>query len=164
MKVWLTDLLWALGAFLLQVSFLGVLFPANWQPDLLLGLALARGSAGGEAAGFRMGLLAGLLADLYSGRVFGAQTLALAALGAMAGLWRRRLYFDALLTPALLILVGLPAKTAFIALLAHLFRGTPLDLIAVWPGIGRMLANLVMAPPLFRLWVQDEGLELSTPR
>lgn len=164
MRVWLIDLLWALGAFLFQVSFLGVLLPSSWQPDLLLGLALARGAAAGEAAGFRVGLLAGLLADLYGGRVFGAEVLALAGLGTLAGFWRRRLYFDALFTPALLILVALPLNTGFVALSAHLFRGTPLLVASLWPGIGRVLANLVMAPPLFRLWVRDEGLELSTPR
>lgn len=161
MRKVLIDLAWALGALLVQSSFLGLLLPASWQPNLLLLLTLARGLGGGSRDGLRFGVAAGILADVYYGRFFGLTAITLGIFGSLAGVWRRRLYYDPLLTPILFGALGILALNAFEGGLFDLLQSTPVNLDGFWPGTARVVVNALLAPLLFRWLVPEEKTTLG---
>ncbi|MGE5453982.1 MAG: rod shape-determining protein MreD [Methylocystaceae bacterium] len=75
-------------------------------PDLLLIFVMFMSVLDGRRAGAIYGFLCGLLLDLYLARYVGVNALSLALAGYLAGLLRRQVYPEHLLSPLLAVAAG----------------------------------------------------------
>jgi rod shape-determining protein MreD len=139
-------------AVLLQVSFFSYLSILGATPDILPVVVTAIGLLGGALAGAVLGFVAGLLLDSVLLQTLGASSLALLAVGYLAGRWRelfevRRRFEPALLAAALTML----GTTIFAGLQLMLGVDTSVSLLVVREILVKSLLAFLLALPLFPL-------------
>ncbi len=105
----------ALGALVLQSSFLPAFSVRGVEPDLVLIVCVLTGFFRGPRQGAVVGAATGFLEDVLAGRHLGLMVLARAAAGGLAGLVTRYLQRESSLLPGLACLLATVLQRAVMA-------------------------------------------------
>jgi rod shape-determining protein MreD len=145
-KVALRIALILLAAVILQVSFFSYLSLFGSIPDIVPVVVVILGLLGGAVVGAVAGFVAGFLLDSVLLQTLGVSSLALLAVGYMAGRYREGYEISSALAPALMVgLLSLVYAALFSALQLMLGVSTPVSLAIVRDIVVKGLLGTLLA-------------------
>jgi rod shape-determining protein MreD len=145
-KIALRIALILLAAVILQVSFFSYLSLFGSIPDIVPVVVVILGLLGGAVAGAVAGFVAGFLLDSVLLQTLGVSSLALLAVGYMAGRYREGYEISSALAPALMVgLLSLVYAALFSALQLMLGVSTPVSLAIVRDVVVKGLLGTLLA-------------------